>query len=117
MATCTSCGHDVTGKKFCPECGTPVQPTGTVASEADATSTCPRCSGTVKPGAAFCMHCGSSLSPQVVAVTAQSRPLTQTCVAGRTDGPTGNSLCTNCGQRMHAPAPQVAKAAPAPALW
>ena len=25
MATCTSCGNDVTGKKFCPECGTPVQ--------------------------------------------------------------------------------------------
>ncbi len=116
MAICTSCGHDVTGKKFCPECGTPVQPTGTGASEADATNTCPRCSGTVKPGAAFCMHCGSSLSPQVVAVTAQSQPLTQTCVACRTEVPTGNAFCTNCGQSMHAPATQVATAAPVPAF-
>lgn len=116
MATCISCGHDVTGKKFCPECGTPVQPAGTGASEAAATNACPRCSGTVQPGAAFCMHCGSSLSPQVVAATAQSQPLTQTCVACSTEVPTGNAFCTNCGQSMHTPPTQVATAAPAPAF-
>jgi len=116
MATCTSCGHDVTGKKFCPECGTPVQPTGTGESAPSATSTCPRCSGTVKPGAAFCMHCGSSLSSQVATATAQSQPLTQTCIACRSEVPTGTAFCTNCGQGMQASMAPVATAAPGPAF-
>ena len=106
MASCTSCGNDVTGKKFCPECGTPVHSTDSVESENNSTHVCPRCNGVVKPGAAFCMHCGSSLSTQTAIATAtptppvQSQPLTQTCIACHTEVPNEMAFCTNCGQSM-----------------
>ena len=106
MASCTSCGNDVTGKKFCPECGTPVHSTDSVESENNSTHVCPRCNGVVKPGAAFCMHCGSSLSTQTAIATAtptpsvQSQPLTQTCIACHTEVPGEMAFCTNCGQSM-----------------
>lgn len=106
MASCTSCGNDVTGKKFCPECGTPVHSTDSVESENNSTNVCPRCNGVVKPGAAFCMHCGSSLSTQTAIATAtptpsvQSQPLTQTCIACHTEVPGEMAFCTNCGQSM-----------------
>ena len=106
MASCTSCGNDVTGKKFCPECGTPVHSADSVGSENNSTHVCPRCNGVVKPGAAFCMHCGSSLSTQTAIATAtptppvQSQPLTQTCIACHTEVPNEMAFCTNCGQSM-----------------
>lgn len=107
MATCASCGHDVTGKKFCPECGTPVQPT---APPVAAMTTCPRCSGEVKVGAAFCMHCGASLSQQAATATAtvQSQPLTRQCPHCNATVSSEIAFCTNCGQSMQAsttPAP------------
>ena len=106
MASCTSCGHDVTGKKFCPECGTPVHSADSVESENNSTNVCPRCNGVVKPGAAFCMHCGSSLSTQAAIATATPTPsvqpqsLTQTCIACHTEVPAEMAFCTNCGQSM-----------------
>ena len=106
MASCTSCGHDVTGKKFCPECGTPVHSADSVGSENNSTHVCPRCNGVVKPGAAFCMHCGSSLSTQAAIATATPTPsvqpqsLTQTCIACHTEVPAEMAFCTNCGQSM-----------------
>ena len=93
MASCTSCGNDVTGKKFCPECGTPVHSADSIESENNSTNVCPRCNGVVKPGAAFCMHCGSSLSTQTAIATATPTPsvqpqsLTQTCIACHTEVP------------------------------
>lgn len=101
MASCTSCGNDVTGKKFCPQCGTPVQPAGSPEEQPASTSVCPRCNGIVKPGAAFCMHCGSSLSTQTaVATSTPSQPVTRTCIACHTEVPAGMAFCTNCGQNM-----------------
>jgi predicted amidophosphoribosyltransferase len=106
MASCTSCGYDVTGKKFCPECGTPVQPAENVESENNTPNICPRCNGVVKPGAAFCMHCGSSLSTQTAVATATPTPsvqpesLTQTCIACHSEVPKEMAFCTNCGQSM-----------------
>ena len=106
MASCTSCGNDVTGKKFCPECGTPVHSEDSVESENNSTNVCPRCNGVVKPGAAFCMHCGSSLSTQAAIATATPTPsvqpqsLTQTCIACHTEVPAEMAFCTNCGQSM-----------------
>lgn len=106
MASCTSCGNDVTGKKFCPECGTPVQSADSVESENNSTHVCPRCNGVVKPGAAFCMHCGSSLSTQTAIATATPTPsvqpqsLTQTCIACHAEVPGEMAFCTNCGQSM-----------------
>lgn len=122
MASCTSCGTDVTGKKFCPECGTPVQPTGSAENQSASMNVCPRCNGAVKPGAAFCTHCGSSLSsPQTAVATATptpSQPLTRQCIACHAVMPIEMAFCTNCGQSMQAsatPAP-AASAAPAFAL-
>ncbi len=101
MASCTSCGNDVTGKKFCPQCGTPVQPAGGSAEQPASTSVCPRCNGVVKQGAAFCMHCGSSLSTQTaVATSTPSQPATRTCIACHAEVPAGMAFCTNCGQNM-----------------
>jgi rRNA maturation endonuclease Nob1 len=106
MASCTSCGNEVTGKKFCPDCGTPVQSADSVESENNSPNVCPRCNGVVKSGAAFCMHCGSSLSTQTAFATAtptppvQSQPLTQTCIACHTEVPNEMAFCTNCGQSM-----------------
>lgn len=113
MTTCSSCGNDVTGKKFCPECGTPVQAAVAPTVEA-ASSVCPRCNGAVKPGASFCMHCGSSLTGQTSVATAQSQvelhqPQTRQCIACHAEVPATIAFCTNCGQPMqtttNAPAP------------
>src|SRR6266571_2446928 len=60
MATCTSCGSDVTGKKFCPECGTPVQLTAVPTasgSAAPATTFCSNCGKQSTPGEHFCSNC------------------------------------------------------------
>ena len=106
MASCTSCGNDVTGKKFCPECGTPVHSADSVESENNSTNVCPRCNGVVKPGAAFCMDCGASLSTQTAIATATPTPsvqpqsLTQTCIACHSQVPNELAFCTNCGQSM-----------------
>jgi predicted amidophosphoribosyltransferase len=106
MASCTSCGNDVTGKKFCPECGTPVHSTDSVEGENNSTNVCPRCNGVVKPGVAFCMHCGSSLSTQTAIATATPTPsvqpqsLIQTCIACHSEVPNELAFCTNCGQSM-----------------
>src|SRR5205814_3054702 len=64
MSTCTSCGSDVTGKKFCQQCGTPVQPTGVpTASGQPATpsSFCTNCGHQGTPGERFCSNCGSPM--------------------------------------------------------
>src|SRR5713226_2631488 len=121
MAACTSCGVDVTGKNLCPECGTPVPSPATQVATAQpaSSSTCPRCNGEVKPGAAFCMNCGSSLSAQAQPAVqtaasvasmapAVSQPLTRPCPSCHTEIPVGTTFCTNCGQNMNASAPATA---------
>ena len=47
-ATCSNCGADVKGAKFCPECGTPVQ----------RSTKCGNC-GAETNGAKFCPECGT----------------------------------------------------------
>src|SRR5205809_2937927 len=106
MASCTSCGNDVTGKKFCPECGTPVHSADSIESENNSTNVCPRCNGVVKPGAAFCMHCGSSLSTQMAIATATPTPsvqpqlLKQTCIVCYKVVRTELALCNKCIQSI-----------------
>ena len=96
MTICASCGHDVSGKKFCPACGTPVQPQVT-----QAVSSCPRCHGEVKFGAAFCMHCGFALS-------ASATPAMRPCPACHAQVSGASAFCTNCGQDLRAPVAQSA---------
>lgn len=119
MTTCTSCGNDVTGKKFCSECGTPVQPPAPTAGQPASVSTCPRCNGQVKPGAAFCMHCGSSLTGQHADATQSqavpaSQPSSRICPTCRTEVAAGNGFCTNCGQNLQVSAEPPTSAMPAP---
>jgi predicted amidophosphoribosyltransferase len=96
MTSCVSCGADVTGKKFCSHCGTPVQATSTpLSSQAAPANACPRCNGEVEPGAAFCVHCGSALN---------AAPATHLCPACQTQVPLSSAFCTNCGHDMRAAA-------------
>jgi predicted amidophosphoribosyltransferase len=107
MTTCTSCGSEVTGKKFCPRCGAAVQPVEPVQVESQF---CPHCNGEVKPGAAFCMHCGTSLHSQQVSVAA-APSMPQFCPSCNTEVSGSAPFCTNCGNNLRT-APHVA-AAPA----
>ncbi len=104
MATCTSCGSNVSGKKFCPECGTPVQPAGGQAGMAN----CPRCQGEVRIGAAFCMHCGAALNATAQPVARATVPVPQTalvsCPACQAQVSASSAFCTSCGHDMRAPA-------------
>ncbi len=99
MTTCTSCGHDVTGKKFCPQCGAPVQ----AASAPPASNVCPRCSGEVTPGAAFCMHCGASLKAQAIPEHVASAPVF--CPACGQQAAPGVRFCQSCGSALGAEMP------------
>ncbi|MBO0779627.1 MAG: zinc ribbon domain-containing protein, partial [Ktedonobacteraceae bacterium] len=98
MANCSRCGSDITGKKFCPQCGTAV---------ARPTSTCPHCNGEITPGAAFCMHCGTSLNAPHAQMAPPPPPVNQTCPACQATIPTATTFCTNCGHDMRTPAPQI----------
>src|SRR5437588_349741 len=77
MAICTSCGNDVTGKKFCQNCGTPVQPTGVPAASGPTApppaSFCTNCGRQGAPGERFCSNCGCPLG----AATTTGAPVTQ----------------------------------------
>src|SRR5205807_4176702 len=76
MATCTSCGSDVTGKKFCQNCGTPVQPAGVPTASGPTApppaSFCTNCGRQGTPGERFCSNCGSPLG----AAAATGAPVT-----------------------------------------
>src|SRR5579859_4653649 len=75
MVTCTACGSDVSGKKFCQNCGTPVQPpvTSTPSGQtAPPPSFCTNCGKQGAPGEHFCSNCGTPLGSSAVTATAQS---------------------------------------------
>src|SRR6266576_2762262 len=87
MVTCTSCGYDVTGKKFCQQCGTPVQPTGVPAPSSLATPVCNTCgqnlqAASAAPVSAFCTNCGQKNAP-------------------------GVRFCASCGNQLGMPAAPV----------
>ena len=110
MVTCTSCGNDVTGKKFCPDCGSPVQPTSIQAASNQFLQTCSRCNGEVKPGASFCMHCGAALNSsahQATHRTPAPAPAVHSCPACHAQIASATLFCTQCGHDMRvAVAPQ-----------
>ena len=105
MITCTSCGGDVTNKKFCPQCGTPVHQAGMSAINS---SSCPRCNGAVKPGAAFCMNCGTALNAQA---QVPQPSVSRHCPSCQSEIASENTFCTNCGYDIHnASAPAICSA-------
>jgi hypothetical protein len=80
MVTCTSCGSDVSGKKFCQNCGTPVQPPVTSTPNgqtAPPPSFCTNCGKQSVPGERFCSNCGSPLGISAATATAQSSSMQQ----------------------------------------
>ncbi len=111
MVTCTSCGNDVTGRKFCPDCGSPVQPTSVQSVSGQFLQTCSHCSGEVKPGASFCMHCGAALnaSTHPTHITPAPAPASaaRSCPACHAQIVGATMFCTQCGHDMRvAAAPQ-----------
>ena len=92
MASCTSCGHDVTGKKFCSECGTPVQPQSL-------TQTCIACHAEVPKEMAFCTNCGQSMrtSSAPGVQSASVAPICANC--GKQNNP-GVNFCSQCGSPL-----------------
>lgn len=91
MVRCSTCGEDVTGKKFCSTCGSSVQPAGVGTGN----TMCPHCHGQVKSDATFCMHCGSALQVQ-----APPPPTTHTCPSCRSAVAQSSTFCTHCGSDM-----------------
>jgi Double zinc ribbon/zinc-ribbon domain len=104
MTTCLSCGNEVTGKKFCSDCGTPVQPTSPPDASGQFLPTCSHCGGDVKPGASFCMHCGAALaaSNNPTHFTPDPAPAMNTCPACHAQVTGTSMFCTQCGHDMHA---------------
>src|SRR5437667_10317202 len=110
MASCTSCGTNVTGKKFCPDCGTAVQVGATQTASSQNLTACPNCRGDVNPSAAFCMHCGASLKAQIPSgqITPAPRPATIACPACHAHIMANTTFCTQCGHDVRVPvAPQT----------
>ncbi len=114
MTTCVSCGSDVTGKKFCPQCGTPVQASVAPALNAFAIATCPRCGGELKAGAAFCMHCGSALHTAQPVAQMQQQPTTRPCPTCQQAVPMESAFCVHCGHNMNASVATAQPVATAP---
>lgn len=109
MATCVSCGTNVTGKKFCPDCGTPVGAVTAGSSQSAASAVCPHCGGDVRPGVAFCSNCGTSLAPQAaqaarsaVSLTPPPPPAQIACPSCHVQVPADTTFCTQCGYDMRA---------------
>lgn len=70
-ARCTKCGAKVAaGAKFCPECGTKLEPPKPVVP-----TVCPKCGEKLPPGAKFCPSCGEKI---VAAPAAATTPTTAT---------------------------------------
>ncbi|MGI6404008.1 MAG: zinc ribbon domain-containing protein [Oscillospiraceae bacterium] len=62
-ASCTACGSQVLlGKKFCPECGTPIAPPEPAAK--DEPMHCSSCGEVVSPGKKFCSECGAPIQEE-----------------------------------------------------
>lgn len=73
MTTCTACGNDVTGKKFCQNCGTAVHTTSVPTISNQATPAfCSSCGRQGAPGERFCSNCGTQLGVAVAAPPTQA---------------------------------------------
>ncbi|HTI15153.1 MAG TPA: zinc ribbon domain-containing protein [Dictyobacter sp.] len=109
MVTCPNCGGDVTGKKFCSSCGMRAE---FASMQPTLRDECPRCQGTITPGASFCMHCGTALS----AVTPPPPPAvgSRQCSACNSQVAVSSVFCTNCGHDMRQTAPAYSSSSPCP---
>lgn len=100
MVTCTACGNDVTGKKFCQQCGTPVQPVNVTAQQAQ-TITCSACHEVVAADNAFCVNCGNNLHAATAQQAAPAPVFCNNC--GKQNAP-GVRFCASCGSPLAATA-------------
>jgi hypothetical protein len=108
---CATCNEEIPeGKKFCPECGTPVS----------AVAKCKSCGAEITPGKKFCAECGTPVSAAFTAPELQSEPAPITPkrksvlggtlrkvidtkaerIACKATGHVWDGcICTNCGKR------------------
>ncbi len=78
---CLKCGAKVqAGAKFCPECGTKIEPLKPAVP-----TNCPKCGAKLPPGAKFCPACGEKIVATVA--TAVTLPPVQAGDPPRPDGP------------------------------
>lgn len=63
---------------------------------------CPRCSGQLAPGAAFCRHCGAPV--RAAEAGPASAPARVACPACEHTNPPGSRFCRACGTALAAPA-------------
>ena len=57
---CSQCGANLNADaKFCPQCGTRIEPPVPEAAEAPQSRVCPGCGAEVAPGMKFCSQCGA----------------------------------------------------------
>ena len=85
MVACSHCGRDVTGKKFCPDCGAAV-------------SHCPACQASVAVGSAFCTECGHDMRVAANATNTVSTNLS--CPqCGKQNAP-DMRFCGGCGYHL-----------------
>lgn len=67
VANCPACGTEVKlGKKFCPDCGTPIPPPAPIAVETKVEaeskpSYCTSCGSLLPVGKKFCSECGAAM--------------------------------------------------------
>ncbi len=100
MATCTACGNDIAGKKFCQQCGTPVQAVNVTAQQAQ-TTTCSACHEVVPADNAFCVNCGNNLHAATAPQVASAPVFCNNC--GKQNAP-GVRFCASCGSPLAATA-------------
>ena len=57
---CSQCGANLNADaKFCPQCGTRIEPPVSEAAEAPQSRVCPGCGAEVAQGMKFCSQCGA----------------------------------------------------------
>ncbi|MDR2350846.1 MAG: SPFH domain-containing protein [Deltaproteobacteria bacterium] len=87
-SVCPNCNAAVpAGKKFCPDCGTPL---AGEPQKAAPVITCDKCGSPISQGAKFCPNCGDPYNP---------------CPKCGTDLPREATVCTKCGYALPNPCP------------
>src|SRR3954470_1518607 len=110
---CPTCGaENEAANRFCEQCGSRMEPSGSypqaqVALAAQPTAagpTCPSCGAAVLPGEAFCDECGASLTGAAPTVLPGPRSAAPTMIAAPPPAaaaiPSGapTIICPACGQ-------------------
>ncbi|MBE3559839.1 MAG: zinc ribbon domain-containing protein [Ktedonobacteraceae bacterium] len=87
MAICSSCGNDITGKKFCSHCG--------AATAQPSARQCPACHTALPTVTAFCTNCGHKMNDPAPATLIY-------CPGCGRQNALGTRFCGGCGTQLNA---------------